>query len=1019
MAGGHVSSCPHMVLRNLQIDIDLDVIKESVHCGVCNQVRPDMWLCLFRSCYTKVCCVEGDHRAAHQQQYKNHSLFVAVRSMRVWCTLCNEYIVLSGNQRPNANANASASTSTSARTQQTAAPANRKRRNFDSVENADDSDDEAMPSTSMDDSQLRSNGLTGLQNVGNTCYMNAALQALSNTPPLTQFFLDCGATAISSASNDQGQSRMMSLSKNYHRLMQEMWHLKKRGYVIPKGVLYSFRNVHPMFRINQQQDTQEFLRCFMDQLHEELKTRVVEPPQNPMFECVIPDQEQDEQDMSDDDNADANVANAPYVCESANEGEAGGASSQSEGDEYETCDSGVSERSSLSEETTSSLSNPPSPLPPSTAKFTSTVDPPRSSSAAAIRRKAQILQYRSIISDVFDGKLLSSVQCLTCNRISTRVEAFQDLSLPIPSRDHLNMLHQGSVNINTTLAKCSEQLYSVDHNVVAPNNEGAGTSESATRESVPPPGWLNWIWDWLCSWFWGPAVSLHDCLAAFFSADELKGDNMYSCEKCNKLRNGVKFSKVLQLPEVLCIHLKRFRHDLMYSSKISSHVTFPLEGLQLMPYLHKHCVSQVTGYDLIAVICHHGPAGTGGHYTTYALNSKSEYWYEFDDQFVTRVSPEVVRSCEAYVLFYRKRNNAANQVRNRAYSLMQRAGGNEPLGSVYAVSKQWITRFNTFAEPGPIDNTDFLCPHARIAPGREEDLHHFTTSLPAPVWDYLYEKYGGGPVCTLDNMVICETCTNNNVMPDMMEVSKSRMEIELLEFTRLEKEMQRTPSGSQDNSNVINPKWFNRWTAYVKGKACEPPGPIDNDQLLISPKRAITKGNYRQLSQAQWDFLQRIYGGGPEVLLRIENNKMVLVPVSRSSATTSSSSTGIELDETVERASSGNWSFGSSQNSTSHVASPITVQADVHVHESSERRGERRSRSREASFSRRSRSRERSFLRRSRRRVSTSLVDIRIDSTQPSNASASGAAATPIHSSMPTVGQSEEGNADAPNDNLC
>ena len=36
------------------------------------------------------------------------------------------------------------------------------------------------------------------------------------------------------------------------------------------------------------------------------------------------------------------------------------------------------------------------------------------------------------------------------------------------------------------------------------------------------------------SWFVGPAITLQDCLAAFFSADELKGDNMYSCEKCKK-----------------------------------------------------------------------------------------------------------------------------------------------------------------------------------------------------------------------------------------------------------------------------------------------------------------------------------------------------------------------------------------------------------------------------------------------------------------------------------------------------
>lgn len=59
------------------------------------------------------------------------------------------------------------------------------------------------------------------------------------------------------------------------------------------------------------------------------------------------------------------------------------------------------------------------------------------SSAAAAKQAC-----RSIISDVFDGKLLSSVQCLTCDRISTREETFQDLSLPIPGKDHLSVLHQ-------------------------------------------------------------------------------------------------------------------------------------------------------------------------------------------------------------------------------------------------------------------------------------------------------------------------------------------------------------------------------------------------------------------------------------------------------------------------------------------------------------------------------------------------------------------------------------------------
>jgi hypothetical protein len=55
-------------------------------------------------------------------------------------------------------------------------------------------------------------------------------------------------------------------------------------------------------------------------------------------------------------------------------------------------------------------------------------------------------------------------------------------------------------------------------------------------------------------------------------------------------------------------------------------------------------------YDLFAVVCHRGTF-QGGHYVSY-VRANDGKWYLCDDAYVQRVSEEVVRTSQAYMLFY-------------------------------------------------------------------------------------------------------------------------------------------------------------------------------------------------------------------------------------------------------------------------------------------------------------------------------------------------------------------------------
>jgi ubiquitin carboxyl-terminal hydrolase 44/49 len=368
-------------------------------------------------------------------------------------------------------------------------------------------------------------GQTGLRNLGNTCYMNATLQALANIPPLRDYFvnvllppgeqshvafhdqqiwrqntMDCHKMAERSRQKRPALADA-SLCLELHQLLRVIWS-GKYAVVTPSSLLYTLWKCVPKFRNYQQQDAQEFLCYLRDAIHLELVTGF-------------------------------QLANSPAA-----------------------------------------------PVPVSAARST------KPDGAAA---------ERTIIEDVFEGRLVSEVVCGTCAFASRRAETLLDLSLDVP----------------------------VQH---------VATTTRSRQDAAPPH------------------CTLAACLQSFTAAEALTD---YMCEKCRAPRAATKQLLLLAAPQYLCVVLKRFAWT-VGTAKIDTQVEFPLRGLDLRPYCSRLATPPPL-YDLHSVVVHHGSGLKVGHYTAYSFNEKRDGWSHFNDARVTPATAEEVAGCQAYMLFYHAR----------------------------------------------------------------------------------------------------------------------------------------------------------------------------------------------------------------------------------------------------------------------------------------------------------------------------------------------------------------------------
>lgn len=430
------------------------------------------------------------------------------------------------------------------------------------------------------------------------------------------------------------------------------------------------------------------------------------------------------------------------------------------------------------------------------------------------QRKDEKSNWNSLVSDVFMGKTCSTVTCLKCRKESKCVEDFYDLSLPIPSESFP-----------------LEQVQRVLKGL-----------EDPQAPTVNPVSTSAWLWNKTKSVL-GLAqdskVSVTDCLVQFMRTEKLTGTDAYFCEQCKVKTDCLKRMSIKQLPEVLVVHLKRFRHD-WGSTKVGKLVSFPVTSeLDLTPFveLAQEGGNPLSRYQVTAIVQHIGSIGSG-HYVSYCKHKTSGQWYLFDDSRVSLVSnPASVEQTEAYVLFF-QRVPDPSVLKNRR--LLNEAIVNVS-GKTELVPTKWIAQTKTLSSVPRLTAEFVVCSHNRPSTACPVHAKLLFRPVSAEYANRIRRKYA------MDDYVPPESLDTCKICEQYIAAYNHRLSLEHKLVTKLD-----TKNINEGESwHFIDANWVTSWRQYLRhaaiadsNKACSP-GPLNTEQLAgkltKAPKEEIAK----------------------------------------------------------------------------------------------------------------------------------------------------------------------------------